>query len=121
MVSPTNGDEVGKRGVVKFRVNINDGRSHPWVLVHMKLLGNKWWPQEKPVCDNGVCQALVTYGVKDDIDFDFEIAVATFTGQAHRMILNYHREGIETNKWLPMPFPEKTSNVDIVTVKKISH
>lgn len=121
ILSPSLGDEVGSRGQVTVNANINDD-SHVWVLVHMALLPGQWWPQNKVTLDtDGNWRSMVFYGQKDDVKYDFEIAVATFRGEEEQKILNYHNKGKIHGDWSPIKFPVPTSNVDIVTVKKTSH
>nr|VFJ53750.1 MAG: hypothetical protein BECKFM1743A_GA0114220_101196 [Candidatus Kentron sp. FM]VFJ54301.1 MAG: hypothetical protein BECKFM1743C_GA0114222_101376 [Candidatus Kentron sp. FM]VFK10215.1 MAG: hypothetical protein BECKFM1743B_GA0114221_101337 [Candidatus Kentron sp. FM] len=121
--SPTDGQEVGARVVVKGTSNIVDDESNVWVLVHPKLFAGQWWPQNKPVRDikTGNWEALAYIGQKADIGLEFEIAVATFKGEAEKKILEYHDTGRRTGSFLPIPFPETTSPIKIITVKKVSH
>jgi hypothetical protein len=119
ILSPQNGDDVGNKIVVKGTSKVKDGSS-VWVLVHLRLLTDQWWPQPKPLVQpNGDWEALAYIGQPDDVGFDFEIAVATFDKEAEKEILAYHEAGMKTEKWLPIKFPETTSNIDIVTVKKV--
>lgn len=119
ITAPKEADEVGSKIVVKGTSTIHD-RSQVWVLVHLKLLGNQWWPQPKPVVDEkGNWQALAGIGVPEDIGFDFEIVAATFDQEAEAEILRYHDHGNSTGKWLPISFPRTTSNKAVVTVKKV--
>lgn len=121
ILSPSPGDGVGSRGQVTVSANINDD-SHVWVLVHMALLPDQWWPQHQATLDaEGNWRSLVFYGQKEDLGLDFEIAVATFRGEEEQKILNYHKRGRVNNDYLPIKFPMPTSNVDIVTVRKSSH
>jgi len=65
ITSPKEGDQIGSRIVVKGTSAIHD-KSHIWVLVHLKPLGNQWWPQTRPVVDeNGTWQALSYIGIPD--------------------------------------------------------
>lgn len=119
ITSPKEGDNVGNRIVVKGTSEIHDG-SQIWVLAHLKLLANQWWPQPKPIVDgNGNWQALAYIGAPQDIGFDFEIVAATFDDEAQAEILRYHAHGNETGQWLPISFPRATSNKAVVTVKKV--
>jgi len=119
ITSPKEGDNVGSRIVVKGTSTIHDN-SHVWVLVHLKLLSNQWWPQPKPVVDEkGNWQALASIGEPEDIGFDFEIVAATFDQQAEAEILRYHDHGSKTGQWLPISFPKTTSNKAVVTVKRV--
>jgi hypothetical protein len=78
ILSPKNGDEVGSKIVVKGTSKVKDGSS-VWVLAHLRLLTDQWWPQPKPLVQpNGDWEALAYIGQPDDVGFDFEIAVATF-------------------------------------------
>lgn len=54
-----------------------------------------------------------------DIGLDFEIVAATFDEQAEAEILRYHDHGNKTGQWLPISFPQTTSNKAVVTVKKV--
>ncbi len=119
ITAPREGDNVGSRIVVTGTSEIRD-RSHVWVLVHLKLLTDQWWPQPKPVVDEkGNWQALASFGVPEDIGFDFEIVAATFDKQAEAEILRYNDHGSRTGQWLPISFPRTTSNKAVVTVKKV--
>ena len=119
ITSPREGDQVGKRIVVKGTSEIHDG-SQVWVLAHLKLLANQWWPQPKPIVDeNGNWQALAYIGEPQDIGLDFEIVAATFDEQAVAEILRYHDYGNKIGQWLPIRFPRATSNIAVVTVKKV--
>lgn len=120
ITSPKEGDRVGGRIVVGGTSEIHD-RSHVWVLVHLRLLAGQWWPQTRPVVDeNGNWQALAYIGIPDDIGLDFEIAVVTFDEQAEAEILRYHNHGNKTGQWLPISFPRTTSNIAVVTVRKVN-
>jgi hypothetical protein len=92
-------------------------------LIHPKLLINQWWPQSRPVVDGkGNWQALAYFGKEerqDDVGLDFEIAAATFDEHAEAEILKYHENGKNTGKWLPISFPKTTSQIAVVTVKKV--
>nr|VFJ90669.1 MAG: hypothetical protein BECKH772A_GA0070896_1002310 [Candidatus Kentron sp. H]VFJ91774.1 MAG: hypothetical protein BECKH772B_GA0070898_1002110 [Candidatus Kentron sp. H]VFJ98403.1 MAG: hypothetical protein BECKH772C_GA0070978_1002110 [Candidatus Kentron sp. H] len=123
IVSPTDGQEVGARVVVKGTSEMADYESNVWVLVHLKLLGDQWWPQNKPVRDikTGDWETLAYIGGEQDIGLEFEIAAATFGKDAEKEILKYHETGRRTGHYPPMSFPETTSAIDIVTVKKVSH
>lgn len=119
ITSPKEGNNVGNRIVVKGTYEIHDG-SQIWVLAHLKLLANQWWPQPKPIVDgNGNWQALAYIGAPQDIGFDFEIVAATFDDEAQAEILRYHDHGNKTGQWLPISFPRATSNKAVVTVKKV--
>lgn len=121
IISHSKADNVGSREQVTVYANINDD-SHVWVLVHLALLPDLWWPQHKATFDpDGNWRSLVFFGKKDDVGYDFEIAVATFSGEEEQKILDYHKRGIEYNDYKPIKFPVPTSNVDIVTVRKTSH
>ena len=121
ILSPSSGDKVGARVIVKGTSKLND-ESHIWILVHAKLLQDQWWPQSRPVVDeNGNWQALSYIGQPQDIGLDFEIAVASFDKEAESNILKYHEVGRKTGQWLPISFPKTTSPIRMVTVKKTSH
>jgi hypothetical protein len=121
IVSPNPGERVGARVVVKGTSKIHD-KSKIWVLVHLKLLRNQWWPQPEPTVDeNGNWEALAYIGEPQDIGMDFEIAVATFDPHAEAGILRYHDHGNKTGQWLPIKFPKTTSDIDIVVVRKKDH
>lgn len=119
--SPKNSEKVGAKVIVKGTSSIKDG-SHIWILAHVKLLQDQWWPQPKPVVDDkGNWQALCYIGVPQDIGLDFEIAVAAFGKGAEAEMLKYFDHGNKTGQWLPISFPKTTSTIDIVTVTKVSH
>jgi hypothetical protein len=119
IVSPKNGDEVKSKVIIKGTSKIKDGSS-VWVLVHLRLLTDQWWPQPKAVVQpNGDWEAIAFIGQPDDVGFDFEIAVATFDSEAEKTIVQYHEKGLQTQQWLPIKFPKTTSNIAHVTVKKI--
>ena len=120
IVSPQNSEEVKSYVVVKGTVQITDN-SFVWVLAHRKDLTNEWWPQDEPKISGGQWTAFVNIGIKKDIGHDFEIAVATFGQEVKKTIDEYFEVGEKFDRWPPMPFPSTTSNVDIITVKKISH
>jgi hypothetical protein len=121
ILSPSNGVEVGTQGVVTVSAEIKDD-SHVWVLVHMALLPDQWWPQNPVVLGaDGNWRSLVTFGERRDIGLDFEIAAATFNGEEEQKILEYRKHGLATWDWLPIKFPTPTSNVEILTVTKTSH
>lgn len=121
IVSPRNGETVGVQGVMKGTARVTDG-SHVWILVHPRLLTDQWWPQIRPrIEENGNWEALAYFGRREDIGLDFEIAVATFDQAAEREILQYHQDGQRTGQWMPIRFPRTTSNIEITTVRKVSH
>nr|VFJ44018.1 MAG: hypothetical protein BECKDK2373C_GA0170839_100733 [Candidatus Kentron sp. DK] len=122
ITSPNNGDEVGATVIVKGTSDIGN-QGNVWVLLHVKALSGQWWPQNKPYRDpaTGNWEALVYFGGPQDIDSDFEIAVATFTGEAEKEILKYHEHGRKTKHYPPMSFPETTSDIKKIIVTKISH
>lgn len=88
ILSPKNGEKVGGRIVVSGKSNVKDG-SHIWVLAHVKLLQDQWWPQPKPTVDEkGNWQAFAYIGKPEDIGLEFEIAVATFNKESEAKIMN---------------------------------
>jgi hypothetical protein len=120
VVSPKQGEEVGSAGTVQGTSEINDD-SHVWVLTHRRDLTNQWWPQDKPGVSENEWFTNVYYGQPVDKGYDFEIAVATFKGEEEKKILKYHEIGKKFGKYLPIPFPKATSNIEYVIVKKKSH
>lgn len=121
ILSPKPGEEVGSRLIVEGNSKISDG-SNIWVLVHRKDLSDQWWPQKQPrVYENGNWKTVAYIGARRDVEYEFEIAVATFDKEAEKEILEYHKIGKELDEWLPIKFPKTTSNIDIVTVNKTSH
>ncbi|MBF0537142.1 MAG: hypothetical protein HQL03_02700 [Nitrospirae bacterium] len=122
ITSLKDGDTIGCTLTVKGTINRatanNDG---VWVFVHRKVLKNQWWPEPQANDVGNNWEALATVGIKEDIGADFEIAVATFDKNSEKIISDYFKEANKTGRFPPMEFPSTTSNVDIVTVKKISH
>jgi hypothetical protein len=118
---PMDYQAVGFRTIVKGTAQILDD-SEIWVLVHPKFMTDQWWPQPKPIIDGkGNWEAMVYLGVPQDIGYDFEIAVATFSKQEAAKIQEYHSHGMKLGSWLPIAFPKASSNIDKIIVKKTEH
>jgi hypothetical protein len=118
ITEPKDGANVGQSYIIKGKSDVRDG-SQIFVLIHVKQLTEQWWPQNKPIVQaDGSWEAFGTFGGQQDIGRNFEIAVATFTGEDLKKIEKYRYIGQSTNQWLPIQFPETTSNVCVITVKK---
>jgi len=118
ITAPSEGQRIGDRIIVQGKSDIKT-QGKIWVLAHLKLLGGKWWPQDKTVVDkDGNWQALAWIGQPQDIGMEFEIAVATFDENASKEIERYHLEGQRTGNYLPIGFPKTNSNICIITVTK---
>jgi len=118
ITQPQNGENVGQSYIIKGESDVRDG-SQIYVLVHVRQLTEQWWPQTRPIVQpDGSWEAMAYIGQQQDIGRDFEIAVATFTGEELQKIEKYRYIGQSTNQWLPIQFPETTSNVCVITVKK---
>jgi hypothetical protein len=122
ITKPKNGDNIGHKLIVKGTLSRND-LSHVWVLLHPKLwFQGQWWPQNKPTIHaDGTWEALAFVGVPQDIGMEFEIAVAVFGVEENRWIEEYHKKAAKDGSWRPIDFPETTSNICILTVRKTSH
>ena len=110
IVSPQDRDTVKSYVIVTGTVQITDD-SFVWVLAHRKDLKKQWWPQDKPKVSDGQWKAVVNIGAEIDIGKDFEIAVATFGEEVKKTIDEYFEIGKDFNRFLPIPFPNATSNV----------
>lgn len=120
LVAPSAGEEVGGFAIIEGTARVNDD-SFVWVMAHRKDLQDQWWPQDEPKVTGDQWKAIANIGGPQDIGHEFEIAVATFGPEVKEAIDRYFEIGREFNRWLPMSFPKATSNVDIVTVKKVGH
>jgi hypothetical protein len=122
IIAPPNGQAVGSYVIAEVFAKINDKSSKVWVFAHIKQLGDQWYPQTAPIKNSkGNWEAYVRIGEPPDIGLEFEIAAATFNQDGEREILRYHELGRQTGRWVPIPMPTCTSNLDTVIVKKISH
>lgn len=119
---PKNGCEVGKQCRIDVDAQIYNS-SNLWVLLHLKHLTGRWWPQPKPEKnENGDWSPICAFiGELHDIDFEFEIAAACFNTEAEKEIWKYIERGNRTQQWVPIKFPKADSNIYRVTVIKKDH
>jgi hypothetical protein len=126
VTSPKPGDIVGQRLVVEGKAKISSD-DYLWVLVHLKVLPNEWWPQGGGPASidpkTREWMILATFGNPQDVGLDFEIAVAIVDANTNRRLNEWYRESNAKNDYPPIEFP---STVDAcpplrLTVKKTSH
>jgi hypothetical protein len=116
------GIEVGLSKMVKGTANIPSGL-HVWVLAHRDDARTMWWPQQEAVVDPKTKEwkAKVTFGIADDVGWDFEIAAIAVNGQEHLKLQNYWENAMATGDWKPIKMPPTVCAPKIVKVKKASH
>lgn len=127
IAKPNANAEVRGTVIAEGTVKIND-ESHLWILVRPTPDNNPdcnyttedWYPQRQPRVKDGKWKATVVIGHgQKDIGCKYEIAAATFGKKSENEIVEYFKEGDESDAWNPISFPDKTSNISIVIVKKM--
>src|SRR5258708_10188649 len=98
VTTPQPGDKVGKDGRVRGTAKIPP-ETHLWVLSHMKDLTEEWWPQGKrPVSidpKTGEWVIITGYGRPEDVNRDFEVAIAVVGEGANQALLDWFKDAKE--------------------------
>ena len=113
---------VGKSMVVTGTASIPTGY-HLWVLVRRADFEGVWWPQGEAKIDQTTKEwrVGVTFGIEDDVSWDFQVAVAAFNAEGHIVLDEYRKRALKTGEWKPIEIPETSAPPQIVKVKKINH
>lgn len=110
------GSEVGQGTAVQGTAVLPSAQ-HLWVLVHRRQgFANAWWPQGEGQVEPGThrWRVNVTFGVPQDVGYEFEIAVITVNEDVHQDLQRRQRTP-------PIPLPPTTFPAHYRTVKKVSH
>ncbi|HEX6427602.1 MAG TPA: hypothetical protein VF008_07960, partial [Niastella sp.] len=112
------GENVEEEGAVNGTASISDG-SYLWVLVHRTLPYKKqgvWWPQgDGEVSKEKKWSGWLTYGNKNDVGHEFEIAVVIVDQTEHLKLQAWVKAGDSNN---PITMPTSTCPPVIRVVKK---
>jgi hypothetical protein len=116
------GIQVGKGMNVRGRASLPSGY-HLWVLAHRADFEGVWWPQAEGKIDpkTGEWKVYVTFGERQDIGWDFEIAAIVVAEEGHILLQNYRKEAMKTGDWKPIEVPPNASAPQIRKVKKVNH
>ena len=119
---PRNGIEVRRSYNVMGTASIPSG-SHLWVLTRRKDFEGVWWPQNEGKVDpvNKEWKVAVTFGITDDIGWDFDIAVIVVANSQHEILRDYRIKAMKTGDWRPIEMPSVLSAPLLLSVKKVGH
>lgn len=121
--APSKGSVVGSSGTVSGKARLPP-KSYLWVLARRADLP-KWWPQGlgAVVIRDGEWRATVGYGGKQDIGFDFEIALAVVGEDQNRELDTWIETGQASHEYPPIRFPQTAPGCvpEYLIVKKGSH
>lgn len=119
---PRDGLEVGLSVIVKGTATIPSGY-HVWVLARRVDFEGFWWPQAEgrinPTTQKW--RAAVTVGQRQDVGWDFDIAVIVVDEEKHIRLGDYRRNAMRTGDWRPIEAPPTATAPIILTVTKVSH
>ena len=94
-----------------------------WVFARRVDFTDIWWPQQKPRVKrqgkSAEWSAVTSIGAPYDVGYDFEILAATIKTAGMKVNDAYFEIGRRTDQWVGIKLPEETSNLGVITVKKI--
>jgi hypothetical protein len=116
------GTEVRRTYIIRGIASIPSG-THLWVLSRREDFEGVWWPQGEGRADptSGEWKVSVTFGVQDDIGWNFDIAVIVVPEQNHIILRDYRTNAMKTNDWRPIELPQVVAPPVLLKVKKVGH
>lgn len=118
------GIEVKKTMLVKGTAELPPGY-HLWVFVRREDFGadKVWWPQNEGRINprTGEWKVPVYFGGEQDIDWDFDIAVAVFDMDAHHELREWLKDANEIKSWEPRLMPRTAAPPQFFKVHKKDH
>jgi hypothetical protein len=117
-----NGIEVRRSYKVTGTASIPSG-SHLWALTRREDFEGVWYPQNEGKVDpvSKTWKVSVTFGIQDDIGWDFDIAVIVVANSQHTILRNYRTKAMKTGDWRPIEMPEVLTAPMLLRVKKVGH
>jgi len=117
-----NGLEVRRTYKVTGTASIPSG-SHLWVLTRREDFEGLWWPQGEGKVDptTKAWKVMVTFGIQDDISWDFDIAVIVVANNKDSILRDYRIKAMKTGDWRPIEMPSVLAAPILLKVKKIGH
>ncbi len=123
IIAPSrDGVEVRKTYLVKGTATKPSG-SHLWVLARREDFEGLWWPQGEGKVDlrSKEWKVSVTFGIAEDVGWNFDIAVIVVPESSHTLLRNYRINAMKTGDWRPIEMPEVLSAPVLRKVRKVSH
>jgi hypothetical protein len=119
---PRNGIEVRRTYKVMGTASIPSG-THLWVLTRREDFEGLWWPQSEGKVDpvSKKWKVSVTFGIPDDIGWNFDIAAIVIAESQHAILRNYRIKAMKTGDWRPIEMPEVLAPPILLRVKKVGH
>ncbi|MGZ3578551.1 MAG: hypothetical protein ACXU98_05985 [Syntrophales bacterium] len=116
------GTEVRRTYIVKGQASIPSG-THLWVLARREDFEGLWWPQGEGRIDptSKEWKVSVTFGIQDDVGWNFDIAAIVVSEQNHIILRDYRSNAMKTNDWRPIELPQVVAPPVLQKVKKIGH
>lgn len=116
------GTEVRRTYIVKGSASIQSG-THLWVLARREDFEGLWWPQGEGKVDptSGEWKVSVTFGIQDDVGWNFDIAAVVVKEQSHIILRDYRTNAMKTNDWRPVELPQVVAPPVLRKVKKVGH
>ncbi len=122
IIEPQNGNEVGKKVIVRGTASIPAG-NYLWVVVRQIDFAPKWWPQKEAEIDlkSNEWSAAAYIGQKEDIGDDFHIEAIAVNAEGNSRLTSYSDNAEKTKDCSPIKIPATTCNSSIIRVKKVRH
>lgn len=97
--------------------------SHLWVLARRTDFEGVWWPQAEakinPVSKE--FSVAVTFGVSDDIGWEFDVAVIVVDESQNARLKNYCSAAMQIGSWRPIEMPMVLTHPVLLKARKIGH
>lgn len=101
------GLEVRRTYIVRGTASIPSG-AHLWVLARKEDFEGVWWPQAEGKIDpaSKEWKVSVTFGIAEDIGWNFEVAAIAVSENSHTILRDYRIKAMKTGDWRPIEMPE---------------
>ena len=116
------GAEVRRTYIVRGTASIPSG-AHLWVLIRREDFEGLWWPQAEGKINpkSNEWKVSLTFGIPEDIGWDFDIAAIVVPENSHTILRNYRIKAMKTGDWRPIEMPEVLTAPVLRKVKKVGH
>jgi hypothetical protein len=122
VLNPQEGENVERTYIARGTASIPSG-THLWVLTRREDFEGLWWPQAEAKInqENNEWKVSVTFGIPEDIGWEFDIAIIVVTDNNHAILRDYRMRAMKTGDWRPIEMPQVLAAPILRKVIKIGH
>ena len=117
-----NGLQVGGSMIIRGKAELSAGQ-YIWVMVRREDFVGVWWPQGSAKIDpvSGAWKVRAVFGGRQDVGWDFDIAVVVVNDKEHVELMNYWIEAMKSGDFRPIELPALVGSPIQFKVKKVRH